>query len=289
MVREGTRNRKVVLRSELCRETFFDLTLPSAMPFRRFRIMCAGVSELYHGYLFERFKPIWTLVRFTADGSSELTVSGRAVIQTPGTVTVVPAGAYAKEVVKEEAWKVAWFLVDDTSVLGTSAKGTVTDSTHCDAIFRGHTDYAKEVSSGEAESGEAARYIAHLLEVYYHRVFGKPENKLPVSVREYLVRLDSLIESDPAEKWTIDKLAKKLCISSSYLKKICRQYRGSGVMELARDQRMRRATLLLSQTNWSLSRICVEVGYNDQAAFSDAFKRVMNLTPHRWRRDNRYV
>ncbi len=251
--------------------------------------MCAGVSELYHGYLFERSKPIWTLVRFTAAGSSELTVSGKSVIQIPGTVTVIPAGAYAKEVVTQEPWRVAWFLVDDSSVLGTHRKGIPVDSEYCDAVFQGHTDYAKEIACGEEESGQAASHLAHLLEIYYHRVFGKPENTLPVSVREYLVRLDDIVGSGPAEKWTIDRLAKKLCISSSYLKKICRQYRGTGVMELVRAQRMRKATLLLSQTNLSLSRIAMEVGYNDQAAFSDAFKRVMNLTPHRWRRENRFV
>jgi transcriptional regulator GlxA family with amidase domain len=57
-------------------------------------------------------------------------------------------------------------------------------------------------------------------------------------------------------------------------------------MHYLANWRMQVATQKLRNTNASLAQIAETVGYDSEAAFSRAFKKVLGIAPATWRRSN---
>ena len=56
------------------------------------------------------------------------------------------------------------------------------------------------------------------------------------------------------------------------------------MFEWLRQQRMERAKHLLVHSSLSVQQVALEVGYEDQANFSTAYKRCYSVPPHRYRK-----
>ena len=93
------------------------------------------------------------------------------------------------------------------------------------------------------------------------------------------------VHAAPEEPWTLDRLARISGASRSLFARHFAERVGESPMAYVRRWRMSLAAkLLVSDRDRSLESIAQDVGYTSPFAFSRAFKRVLGLSPGRFRR-----
>jgi len=84
--------------------------------------------------------------------------------------------------------------------------------------------------------------------------------------------------------WTVESLAAAAGMSRSAFALRFKELLGQTPLEYVTDWRMQKAIQLLPQRDKKLIDIAQRVGYESDAAFSKAFKRIVGLTPGEYRR-----
>lgn len=85
------------------------------------------------------------------------------------------------------------------------------------------------------------------------------------------------------ENLTLDDLAKKACVSASYLSALFRQKTHYSPIHLYTSLKIQRASQLLKATRTPIKQIAEEMGYTDQYSFSRSFKQMMGVSPKKFR------
>lgn len=97
----------------------------------------------------------------------------------------------------------------------------------------------------------------------------------------------ALIHESPARDWTVDTLANEVALSRSAFYDRFVRLIGQPPMQYLAHWRMAAAATMLRQRRASVASIALDVGYESEAAFSRAFKRLVGTPPARWRRIQR--
>jgi AraC-like DNA-binding protein len=97
-------------------------------------------------------------------------------------------------------------------------------------------------------------------------------------------RVLAQLHARPAEPWTLEALAEGCGLSRSALHERFVHLIGQPPMQYLAQWRMQMASTLLLQSSASVATIALEVGYDSEAAFSRAFKRIVGVPPGSWRR-----
>ncbi|HEU4370322.1 MAG TPA: AraC family transcriptional regulator [Methylomirabilota bacterium] len=87
----------------------------------------------------------------------------------------------------------------------------------------------------------------------------------------------------PADDWTLEKLAKEVGLSRSALAERFTHFVGDPPMQYLTRWRMQAAARLLADGQAKVSAVALQVGYDSEAAFSRAFKKVAGVPPAAWR------
>jgi AraC-like DNA-binding protein len=107
-------------------------------------------------------------------------------------------------------------------------------------------------------------------------------------LRDSLIgKVMSLMHARPAHDWTIDELARESGTSRSVLAERFAQLVGIPPMHYLAKWRMQIASELLKSGNANLASIATDVGYESEASFSRAFKKMTGVPPSAWRRRER--
>jgi AraC-like DNA-binding protein len=101
----------------------------------------------------------------------------------------------------------------------------------------------------------------------------------------FVGRALSLMHEQPAHDWTIDELGRQVGLSRSALHERFVQLIGIPPMQYLAQWRMQAAARLLLETRATVAAIALDVGYDSEAAFARAFKRLVGRPPAAWRRD----
>jgi AraC family transcriptional regulator, alkane utilization regulator len=96
-------------------------------------------------------------------------------------------------------------------------------------------------------------------------------------------RVLTLIHAEPARPWTVEELAERAAMSRSALAKRFVELVGETPMLYLSGWRMQLARRLLSESPLGLAEIASRVGYESEAAFNRAFRRVVGTPPATWR------
>jgi AraC-like DNA-binding protein len=88
----------------------------------------------------------------------------------------------------------------------------------------------------------------------------------------------------PADAWTLDRLARGVGMSRSALADRFTHLMGEPPMRYLTRWRLQLAARLLSEGSAKVSSVALEVGYESEAAFSRAFKKLVGASPAGWRR-----
>jgi AraC-like DNA-binding protein len=98
----------------------------------------------------------------------------------------------------------------------------------------------------------------------------------------------ALLHERPAEAWTIERLADEAALSRSTLYERFVHFIGQPPMQYLAQWRMQLAAGWLRDTDAKVIEVALEVGYENEAAFSRAFKRAVGESPGAWRRAHRH-
>lgn len=88
------------------------------------------------------------------------------------------------------------------------------------------------------------------------------------------------------EPFTLEEISENLYCSKT---KICQTFktsRGISVHTYLQQYRLQYAKRYLLETNWSVSKIAIEVGYRSDSSFIQWFKKQTGMTPLQYRRSN---
>ena len=96
-----------------------------------------------------------------------------------------------------------------------------------------------------------------------------------------------LLHERPAEPWTIEELGRQVGLSRSALHERFVELVGQPPMQYLTNWRMQRGAGLLREGRATVATIAQEVGYDSEAAFARAFKRLVGQPPAAWRRAQR--
>jgi AraC-like DNA-binding protein len=91
------------------------------------------------------------------------------------------------------------------------------------------------------------------------------------------------LHAHPSRDWTLEALAQEAALSRSAFAERFAQYVGQPPMQYLTHWRMQLATNYLRTGTESIASIANRVGYDSEAAFSRAFKKVVGAPPSEWR------
>ena len=94
-----------------------------------------------------------------------------------------------------------------------------------------------------------------------------------------------LIHEQPGTDWTIDELGRRVGLSRSALHERFVQLLGMPPIQYLAQWRMQAAARLLLESRATVASVALEVGYESEAAFARAFKRLVGKPPAAWRRE----
>ncbi|MNZ61978.1 HTH-type transcriptional regulator YesS [compost metagenome] len=94
----------------------------------------------------------------------------------------------------------------------------------------------------------------------------------------------ALLHESPGHPWSMDELSHAVGLSRSALHERFMQFLAQPPMHYLAQWRIQVASRLLRETNHTVAAIAQEVGYESEAAFSRAFKRLVGQPPATWRR-----
>ena len=107
-------------------------------------------------------------------------------------------------------------------------------------------------------------------------------------VRDRFVgRALALMHADPAEAWTVASLGRQVGLSRSAFHARFAELLGQTPMQYLARWRMQAAAAQLRDTAATVATVAQDVGYESEASFSRAFKRVVGASPAQWRRRSR--
>lgn len=93
-----------------------------------------------------------------------------------------------------------------------------------------------------------------------------------------------LLHEQPAAAWTIEELGRQAGLSRSAMHERFGAFIGQPPMQYLANWRMQIAAGFLRDGNATVAAIALEVGYDSEAAFSRAFKRLVGVPPAAWRK-----
>jgi AraC-like DNA-binding protein len=100
---------------------------------------------------------------------------------------------------------------------------------------------------------------------------------------QYVGRALMALHANPARDWSLESLAAEAALSRSAFAERFVQFVGQPPMQYLANWRMQLATNYLRNGTESVASIANRVGYESEAAFSRAFKKVLGTPPSEWR------
>lgn len=152
------------------------------------------------------------------------------------------------------------------------------------------------LTSAAAESARRSpgseAVLARMSEVLFVEAIRRYAATLPAAAGGWLAAMRdpeigkalALLHAHPARPWTLETLCAATRLSRSVFHERFAHLTGVPPMQYLLKWRMQLAARLLRDTTTKVLRIALDVGYESEAAFARAFRRVVGVTPGAWRR-----
>jgi len=197
------------------------------------------------------------------------------------------------EALSEPAHLVCGFLACDArpfNPLLSALPPVITVSDRAGGAIAAFVQMALAESRAPRPGGETV--LGRLSELMFVDVVRRYLESLPVDRADWLAGLRepfvgralTALHRSPARDWTLEALAREVGLSRSALAERFTQFVGHPPMQYLTSWRMQlAANHLLSGTD-SVAEVAERVGYESEAAFSRAFKKVVGTPPSHWRK-----
>jgi len=135
-------------------------------------------------------------------------------------------------------------------------------------------------------------FLSKLSELMFLQAIRQHIESLPEDARGILSGLRDrhvskalvLMHGRPSENWTLDTLAREVGLSRSAFAERFVQCMGAPAMQYLGNWRLQLAARSLERQGVSIAQAAAEVGYESEAAFNRAFKRLVGVPPGTWRK-----
>jgi AraC-like DNA-binding protein len=152
--------------------------------------------------------------------------------------------------------------------------------------------FAAEESAAKRPGSEAV--LERLAEMMFVDAIRRQVDQLPERTTGWLAGLRdrfvgralALMHERPSAPWTIDDLSSQVGLSRSALHERFVSLIGLPPMQYLANWRMQLASRLLLEGRSTVATVAVDVGYDSEAAFARAFKRLVGMPPAAWRRSH---
>ncbi|MGE5646201.1 MAG: AraC family transcriptional regulator [Acidobacteriota bacterium] len=149
------------------------------------------------------------------------------------------------------------------------------------------------VANAGSSSAGAEAVLARLSEALFIETLRRYAASLPASGTGWLAgardpevgKALGLLHSHPARAWTIEDLARSVGVSRAVLAGRFRHFLGEPPIGYLTRWRLQLAARLLTTTSHNVAQIAAQAGYESEAAFNRAFKRMFGAPPARFRRE----
>lgn len=121
-----------------------------------------------------------------------------------------------------------------------------------------------------------------LFKQYITRIISNMEVTNSLTVNRSLRYIHMHIEN----YFSLNKMAKELNISSSYISTLFKKTMGISINEYVHEVKINRAKILLKTTSKTMIEIAQQLGYSDSSHFSKKFKEKAGLSPISYRNNN---
>jgi AraC family transcriptional regulator, alkane utilization regulator len=133
--------------------------------------------------------------------------------------------------------------------------------------------------------------LGRLMELLFVEVLRRHIARLPSDSQGWFAAINDpivgralqLVHADPGRRWTAETLAREAGSSRTVLAERFNALLGQPPIDYVTSWRIQLAAERLRGTDASIRKIAADVGYESEAAFNRAFKRVTGTTPGRWR------
>lgn len=164
------------------------------------------------------------------------------------------------------------------------------DSTR-DAWLNSFVEAALSESRNRQPGGETV--LARMSELLFIAVLRRYVSELGPDARNWFMGLRdpgvgralALLHREPAQPWTLEMLAQRSGMSRSVLAERFHELVGMPPMQYLARWRMQLAAKMLASGGRKIASIARDVGYDAEAAFSRAFKKLVGVSPTQWRRE----
>jgi AraC family transcriptional regulator, alkane utilization regulator len=137
----------------------------------------------------------------------------------------------------------------------------------------------------------APAILGRLMEVLFVEVVRRHASRLPTDAHGILAacrdpvvsRAIARLHAEPSRHWTVESLAAEAGASRTVLGDRFAKMLGAAPIEYLARLRMQLAAERLRTTRQSLGQVAEAVGYESEAAFSRAFRRIVGVSPGAWR------
>ena len=150
-----------------------------------------------------------------------------------------------------------------------------------------------EESNRKRPGGEAV--LERMSEMLFVEVLRRYVDSMPADATGWLAgmrdasvgRALAVMHDRPAHAWTIERLGEEVGLSRSSLHERFVHFIGQPPMQYLAAWRMQLAAASLRDTDAKVIEVALHVGYENEAAFSRAFRRAVGESPAAWRRERR--
>jgi AraC-like DNA-binding protein len=166
------------------------------------------------------------------------------------------------------------------------------DRTGDDKVSALITSTVKEILLlADAATPGSELMLGRMMESLFVEVVRRYAERLPASAKGWFAALNDpivgralqFVHGDPARRWTLDDLAHEAGASRTVLTERFNAVLSQAPIEYVTNWRMQLAAERIRNSKNSFAAIAADVGYESEAAFNRAFKRVTGVTPGRWR------
>lgn len=144
-----------------------------------------------------------------------------------------------------------------------------------------------EVAAAEGYSVEMLRSLLDLMLVYATTLYKVDESLLTKGKGHILVkRFFQLLEENYHNNISVNEYASMLAITPNHLTQTIKQLTGKTSNDIIQQKQMLEIKRLLVHTNLGVSEIANQLNFADQSYFTKFFKKVMGMTPLRFRTES---
>ena len=152
--------------------------------------------------------------------------------------------------------------------------------------------FRRAVTEGNSGRAGGETVLAKISELMFVEVIRNYIEGLPEDARGWLSGLRDakvgealrLIHARPAENWTLCNLARAVGMSRSTFAERFQNYVEISPMQYLARWRLQLASRMLERPGASVAQVGADVGYESEAAFNRAFKKLVGTPPGAWRK-----